>query len=141
MMMLAVNRSLDTTHNKRLGQQGERLVQRYFEQQGYQLLTANWRQHGIGELDLVLYHPTKAAVLMVEVKTRTRRSVGQESGVRGAFSPKKQARLQQLATLFLTLHPPAVVNYTVQLMWVVVEGCADDTSTGATITCYPLILV
>jgi putative endonuclease len=129
-----------TLHPKHLGQQGERLVQRYFEQQGYQLLAANWRKHGIGELDLVLFHPSTAVVLMVEVKTRIRRSVGQESGLRAAFSPKKQARLEQLATLFLTLHPPTVANYTVQLLWVVVEGCADDTSTGATITCYPLTL-
>lgn len=129
-----------TLHPKHLGKQGERLVQRYFEQQGYQLLAANWRQHGIGELDLVLFHPSTAVVLIVEVKTRIRRSVGQESGLRAAFSPKKQARLEQLATLFLTLHPPTVANYTVQLLWVVVEGCADDTNTGATITCYPITL-
>ena len=80
---------IKTLHNKTVGNQGERVVQQYFERKGFTLAHANWRKHGIGELDLIMLHPVEQRLLIIEVKARTdRHTHGQESALKAAFSPK-----------------------------------------------------
>jgi Holliday junction resolvase-like predicted endonuclease len=125
-------------HNQTIGNQGERLVQHYFERKGFTLAHANWRKHGIGELDLIMMHPLEKRLLMIEVKARLATDAsGEESALRAAFSPIKQHRLQLLTEAYLAQHP-AVETYALELLWVTVQGCATEGGRGASITCYPL---
>lgn len=125
-------------NNQTVGNQGERLVQQYFERKGFALAHANWRKHGIGELDLIMTHPVEKRVLIIEVKARTATDVkGQESALKAAFSPKKKERLRTLTEAYL-VENPTVANYALELLWVSVHGCGYAQSQGATITCYPL---
>ncbi|MCX5921358.1 MAG: YraN family protein [Candidatus Melainabacteria bacterium] len=127
------------THNQTVGNQGERLVQHYFERKGFKLAHANWRKHGIGELDLVMHHPAQQRLLIIEVKARSASGAdGQESALRAVFSPKKQERLQILTEAYLAENP-ALANFTLELLWVVAQGCGNEDGQGASITCYPLV--
>ena len=130
---------IKTLHNQTVGNQGERVVQQYFERKGFTLAHANWRKHGIGELDLIMLHPVEQRLLIIEVKARTdRHTHGQESALKAAFSPKKQARLQQLPEAYLAENP-AVANFNLELLWVTVQGSGAEGTGGASITCYPLV--
>ena len=130
---------IKTLHNQPLGNQGERLVQQYFERKGFTLAHANWRKHGIGELDLIMLHPVEQRLLIIEVKARTALNAhGQESELKAAFSPKKQARLQQLTEAYLAENP-TVGNFNLELLWVTVQGSGTEGTGGASITCYPLV--
>ncbi|MCS6266099.1 MAG: YraN family protein [Vampirovibrio sp.] len=126
------------THNQTVGNQGERLVQQYFERKGFTLADANWRKHGIGELDLIMLHPLENRLLIIEVKARSATDAnGQESALKAAFSPKKQERLQLLTEAYLAENP-TLANFSLEVLWVAVHGCGDEGGAGASITCYPL---
>jgi Holliday junction resolvase-like predicted endonuclease len=128
-----------STHNQTVGNQGERLVQQYFERKGFLLAHANWRKHGIGELDLVMHHPAERTLLIIEVKARSGTGrQGEASGLQAAFSPKKRNRLYQLTQAYLAENP-AWALFDLSLLWVVVQGDCTQGGVGATITCYPLV--
>lgn len=52
-----------------LGRDGERLARTYLENAGLEFRSANARS-GSGELDLVMYDPTSAELVFVEVRAR-----------------------------------------------------------------------
>ena len=52
-----------------LGVWGERHAEEYLQSQGYIILARNWHGHG-GELDRIVFDPTRQAIVAVEVKTR-----------------------------------------------------------------------
>ncbi|MCB0994787.1 MAG: YraN family protein [Acidimicrobiales bacterium] len=84
-----------TDPRQRLGRHGERLAARWYRDQGYLLLDANWRCPD-GELDLVLARDD--TVVFCEVKTRNGSRFGTAAE---AVTPRKQARVRRLATTWL----------------------------------------
>ena len=83
-----------------LGQLGERLTGRYFEERGARIVDRNWRC-GEGELDLVVAEP---GGVIVGVEVKTRRGLGFGDPVE-AVTWRKQARLRRLLAAWLRDHP------------------------------------
>jgi putative endonuclease len=82
------------------GRAGEVCVQRYLEEQGWQILARRWRCQW-GEVDLVAYK----AGLLVFVEVKTRRGQGWDQGGLLAVGMRKQQRLIRAAQAFLSQHP------------------------------------
>ena len=81
-----------------LGRAGEDRAARYFEAEGFTVLSRNWRCRD-GEIDLVVADGT--AVIVVEVKTR--RGTGFGDPVE-AVTVAKALRLRRLAAAYLRAH-------------------------------------
>jgi putative endonuclease len=87
-----------TKTRQSLGQRGEQLALAHLQQQGYTILTTNWRcAHG--ELDIVALQ--NDTVVFVEVRTRYAQST---DAAFESVNPRKQGKLADLAHLFLTEH-------------------------------------
>ena len=93
----------EQTHDRRkaLGQQGEDLAAAYLAQQGYDLVTRNWRTRS-GELDIV----ARDADWLVFVEVRTRRiGKGAATPALGSpeesVTPRKQLQLAEMADAYL----------------------------------------
>lgn len=81
--------------NQAIGAAGERLVEQWYSERGYEIVARNWRVRA-GELDLVV---TRAGVLVFcEVKTRSGLGYGSP---KEAVTPAKQRRIRSLALEFL----------------------------------------
>jgi putative endonuclease len=80
-----------------IGALGEQLAVDHLCALGWQVLERNWRCR-YGELDVIAVDPGAAALVFVEVKTRTSDQFG---GVAQAVSPQKVRRLRRLAGLWL----------------------------------------
>ena len=94
---------------QQLGAEGEALVARHYEAQGYTVLARNWRCRE-GELDLVL---RKRRLLVVcEVKTRSSVAYGTPAE---AVTPAKQQKLRLLARRWLeaSTFRPAEIRFDV----------------------------
>jgi len=84
---------------RRLGAYGEERVARWYLEQGYDVLSRNWRcRHG--ELDLVLQRGPET--VFCEVKTRTTDRFGTPFD---AVDARKQRRIRRLAAIWLSEHP------------------------------------
>jgi len=83
-------------HNRALGQQGERLAERYLIEQGARLLTRNYRIP-FAEIDLVVEH--EGELVAVEVKTRAIDDL--EEPVE-AITRRKLQRIVQALTAYAT---------------------------------------
>ena len=78
-----------------LGQEGERLAERYLQKKGYTLVERNYRCPA-GELDLIVLD--RRVVVFVEVKTRTGHGFGSPLE---AVEFRKQWKMIQAAQFFL----------------------------------------
>jgi putative endonuclease len=92
---------LPRDRRKALGQAGEEVAAVYLGQQGYEIITRNWRTRS-GELDIVARNDD----WLVFVEVRTRRSSGAASGpILGtpeeSVTPRKQLQLVTLADAYL----------------------------------------
>ena len=88
-----------------LGRWGEQKAVDHLVGRGMEVVDRNWRCP-LGELDIVAYDGS--TLVMVEVKTRTSEAFGSPAE---AVTPRKAARLRQLAALWLSEHgdrPPDV---------------------------------
>jgi putative endonuclease len=79
-----------------LGQEGERLAERYLQKKGYKLVERNYRC-AVGELDLIVLD--RRVVVFVEVKTRTSHGFGSPLE---AVEFRKQRKMIQTAQFFLS---------------------------------------
>ena len=84
-----------SNNKQKLGKQGENLAATYLGEQGYRILTTNWRCK-IGEIDIVAWHDK----CLVFIEVRTRRGL-QHGSPEESVNARKQARLQSLVTAFL----------------------------------------
>ena len=91
--------ALTPTARQGLGTAGEQLARRQLEQQGYELVTSNWRYPG-GELDLIMRDGD--VLVFVEVKTRRGERLG---SAEESLSPAQGRRLLRAAQVFLTERP------------------------------------
>jgi putative endonuclease len=96
---------------KGLGAAGERLARRHLERQGYEILAANVRFAGLGELDLV----ARDGGFLVFVEVRTRRGDGFGSP-EDSLSDGKRARLAALAAAWLEDHGDETSPWRVDLV-------------------------
>jgi putative endonuclease len=88
-----------TAHNRVLGISGEDLAAAWYEANGYEVVTRNWRCRE-GELDLVVRRGR--SFVFCEVKTRTTDAFGAPVE---AITRQKQARLRRLAARWLEDSP------------------------------------
>jgi putative endonuclease len=84
-----------TNGKQLLGQEGERIAERFLLKKGYQLVQRNYRC-ALGELDLVVLD--RRVVVFVEVKTRTGQGFGTPFE---AVEFRKQRKMIQAAQCFL----------------------------------------
>ncbi len=112
---------------RRLGARGERLAERMLVRKGYMVLGRNV-QVPMGEADLVCEHPEGEAIVLVEVKTRTR-GVSEASDAyapEAAVDPTKRSKLRTIAG-----HLARANGWTDRPVWldvVAVEWPADGSS-------------
>lgn len=83
------------TGDEDLGLRGERLAARELKRRGYGILERRWRCRA-GEIDLVARDGE--TVVIVEVKTRSRRDYGPASD---RVDARKRRKLEQLARIYL----------------------------------------
>lgn len=88
-----------------LGEIGERLAGRYFEERGARVVDRNWRCSE-GELDLIVAEPG-GVIVGVEVKTRRGLVFGAPEE---AVTWRKQARLRRLLAAWLRDHPDVTAS-------------------------------
>lgn len=85
-----------------VGELGENLVADWLQLQTWQILQRRWRSRG-GEIDLIVLSKSQAILAFVEVKTR---SAGNwDLGGRLAINHRKQDKIYQSASIFLSLYP------------------------------------
>jgi len=82
------------------GKSAEQLALRFLQQQGYALVTRNYRNRR-GEIDLIV--DNEAMLLIVEVRYRSNPNFGLASE---SVDARKQARIIQCAEQYLARHPP-----------------------------------
>ncbi len=92
-----VARMTQPLNRAQIGALGEQLAVEHLESLGWRVLTRNWRCR-YGELDVIATDPVAAAVVFVEVKTRTTDQFG---GIAQAVTGDKVRRLRRLAGLWL----------------------------------------
>jgi putative endonuclease len=84
------------SYKRRLGQRGEEIAAGYLREQGYTILARNWRCPA-GEVDIVAREGETLA--FVEVRTRRR---GSRLGTpEESVTPRKQARMVEVAQTYL----------------------------------------
>ena len=110
----------DADRRRALGQAGEDLASRWYEDHGYEVLDRNWRRRE-GEVDLIVRRG--ATVAFCEVKTRSsdRFGTGAESVLEA-----KQRRIRRLASRWLSELTPAVGRARVEVRFDVVSITAGN---------------
>ncbi|OQY46208.1 MAG: YraN family protein [Anaerolineaceae bacterium 4572_78] len=83
---------------QKLGKHGENLAENYLVKHEYTVIAKNWRC-SIGELDLVVEKDEQ--IIFVEVRTRRGNHFGTPEA---SLTPRKQAKLVELAWTFLAEH-------------------------------------
>jgi putative endonuclease len=117
-----------------LGQQGERLVAQWLQQQHWSILARGWTSRW-GELDVVALRREDLAscLAFVEVKTRSQGN-WDEDGLY-AITRSKQTKLWKTAQLFLAKHPYlAEVNCRFDVALVNVRRSPSNTQSAAAAT-------
>ena len=84
------------TYKRQLGQRGEEIAADYLRQQGYAILARNWRCPA-GEVDIV----AREGETLAFVEVRTRRAGGRLGTPEESVTPRKQARMVEVAQTYL----------------------------------------
>ncbi len=84
------------TYKRNLGRRGEEVAADYLRQQGYVLLARNWRCPA-GEVDIV----AREGETLAFVEVRTRRAGGRLGTPEESVTPRKQARMVEVAQTYL----------------------------------------
>jgi len=101
-----------------LGLVGERLAERELKRRGYRILERRWRCR-IGEIDLVARDGE--TLVIVEVKTRSRRDYGPPTD---AVDARKRRKLERLAHMYLAAK--RLRDVTVRFDVVGVQACPGE---------------
>lgn len=101
---MPANPSLLKSPKQRNGGHYEQLAAEFLQSNGLQIISQNWQQPKVGEIDLVLLHPGAAWDTLVFAEVRKR----QVSGFGDAFmsvTASKQRKLIKTARYFLQQYP------------------------------------
>ncbi|MEL7034506.1 MAG: YraN family protein [Cyanobacteria bacterium J06592_8] len=102
MSISSSNRNSSSLRSQTIGTLGEQLVKAWLNQQGWEILSHQYRCRW-GEIDLIgreINFKSEPTVIFVEVKTRSKRN-WDEDGIL-AIAPRKQAKLIKSAQMFLS---------------------------------------
>ncbi|MEO7588528.1 MAG: YraN family protein [Arachnia sp.] len=89
-----------------LGVRGEDIAAQHLEALGWRIIERNWRCPS-GELDIIAWDQCAGAIVFVEVKSRSSAAFGDPLE---AVTWRKQAKLRELAILWLRMTRPRVRN-------------------------------
>lgn len=84
-------------YRQKLGQQGEKMIEKYLIEKGYEILKKNYRKK-TGEIDIIARSPEKDEVVFIEVKTRSTASYGHPEE---AVDQRKIRKIEKTALLWL----------------------------------------
>lgn len=116
------------------GRVGERLAARHMRTQGYRVIGRNVRLR-VGEADIVCEAPDRRTIVIVEVKTRVRRTglsaAGAAVGPEGNVGMHKQHKLRQVAESLARLNDWQ--NRPIRIDVIAVEFDADDPRSSPTL--------
>lgn len=90
---------MDNYHNKDLGQKGEHLALKIYNNSGYKLVYKNWRYSRLGEIDLIMQR--NDLLVFCEVKTRSNNIDSPSKAV----TKQKQNKIIKLSKIFLMKFP------------------------------------
>lgn len=108
--------------NNELGAWGENLASTYLTQQGWTILSRNWRTRG-GEIDIVGFDPLRNAIVAVEVKTRRTHRAGTPAE---AVTALKVKRIKSLLLQWLLDHRSFGTQIGVDVVTVDLSGDHHD---------------
>ncbi|MEA3346025.1 MAG: YraN family protein [Chloroflexota bacterium] len=95
---------------RQLGNWGEERVAEFLRRQGYVIIERNWRC-AAGELDIIAWEGEWLA--FIEVRTRRGRSYGTPEE---SITPAKQAKLIELARLYMQEHPKLECDWRIDVV-------------------------
>ena len=101
---------------KELGQRGENIAARYLKQQGYKILTRNYRSRH-GEVDIICTQDR--VIVFVEVKTRTGISFGSPED---SITRTKQEHIRKVALVYLESFPQPFNEMRFDVIGIIIEG-------------------
>lgn len=82
---------------RKAGMKGEKLAARYYQEQGYEILEANYRFKR-GEVDFIALSRDENLLVFVEVKNRRRKDYGNPETF---VSPQQQERIHETAEEYI----------------------------------------
>lgn len=88
--------------NRLVGELGEKLVDRWLQLQGYEILHCRWHCRW-GEIDIIAEQKSPQILAFVEIKTRNTHNWDADGLL--AINNQKQAKLIKTANLFLATNP------------------------------------
>jgi putative endonuclease len=103
------------TYQKHIGEIGERIAEKYLQDQGYLVLDQNFTVK-YGEIDLVAQDGD--CVVFVEVKTRTSAAFGNPED---SVTPAKIERMQNAALMWLQVHPEAPDDWRMDVIAILID--------------------
>lgn len=85
------------TYKKDLGQQGEKMIEDYLKEKGYEVIDRNYLKRS-GEIDLIAHSPKRDEIVFIEVKTRKSVTYGRPEE---AVDKRKLKKIEQTALQWL----------------------------------------
>lgn len=101
---MASNPALLKSPKQRQGGNYERIAADFLQQQGLSLLTTNWQQPKVGEIDLILLHPGRSWDTLVFAEVRKRKVTSYGDALM-SITYAKRRKLIKTARFFLKQHP------------------------------------
>lgn len=88
---------MEQSDKKTIGQEGEDLAAEYLVNNGFEMLTRNYR-HGHGEIDIIVKDKSNNHLVFVEVKTRKNLEFGEPEN---AITKSKIRQLKKIAEAYV----------------------------------------
>jgi putative endonuclease len=88
---------MEQTNKKTIGQEGEDLAAEYLVNNGFEMITRNYR-YGHGEIDIIVKDKSSGHLVFVEVKTRKNLEFGEPEN---AITKSKIRQLKKIAEAYI----------------------------------------
>ncbi len=102
--------------NIELGKQGEEIAAKYLQQEGYKIISRNYRSR-YGELDIICTH--NQTMVFVEVKTRKSTNFGSPEE---SITRSKKEHIRKVALIYLESNPQPFREIRFDVIGILVEG-------------------
>lgn len=101
---------------KELGNRGEEIATRYLKEQGYRILTRNYRSR-YGEVDIIC--TWEQSIVFVEVKTRASTSFGSPEE---SITRSKREHIRKVALIYLQSYPHPFKEMRFDVIGILMDG-------------------